>query len=136
MKIYIRSSPEAMANRKEREDRNTNIWTSHKQKKLFRWNKKHFSWLFMGYHWEKKIKLENTSLNSFGFNALNIIFWVVHIPIRKEDISKIKKTKKHIPFHKEYLLYIKKYNINTYLQTFPSSISFALVFRTKCLKKM
>ena len=34
---------------KRREDRNSKNWISWKQKEVFRWNIKYFSWLFKGY---------------------------------------------------------------------------------------
>ena len=51
-----------MADREKRgEDGDTTIWISWKRKELFRWNKKHFSELFKGYHSVKKLKLASAS---------------------------------------------------------------------------
>ena len=47
--------------RKRGEDGNTKNWISREGKELFRWNKKHFSWLFRDYHLAKKWKIAGTS---------------------------------------------------------------------------
>ena len=54
-----------MANIEKRgEDGKTKILTFKEQKNLFRWNKKHFSKLFKGYHLVKKWKIADTSLKN------------------------------------------------------------------------
>ena len=44
------------AGKKRGEGENTKIWKSRERKDLFRWNKKHFSILFKGYHLVIKMK--------------------------------------------------------------------------------
>ena len=39
---------------KKEEDKNTKIWISRNGKMLFRWNKKHFSYLLKGYNLVEK----------------------------------------------------------------------------------
>ena len=39
---------------KREEEGNVKVWLSKERKELFRWNKKHFSSLFKGYHLLKK----------------------------------------------------------------------------------
>ena len=46
-KIFLWSNSKAMADwEKKREDKNTKIWISQEGKELFRWNKKHISYLW------------------------------------------------------------------------------------------
>ena len=51
-----------MADREKRgEDENTKIWISQERKELFRWNKKHFSWVLKGYNLVKNKNLKKNS---------------------------------------------------------------------------
>ena len=58
--IYFRSASKAMTNR---EGGNTKTWISWERKKLFRWNKNYFSWLFRDYHLVKKWKTADAIFN-------------------------------------------------------------------------
>ena len=70
-----------MADREEKTgDENTKSWISGEQKERFRWNKKHFSQFFKGYHLEKnKNLIENIGHNfkylsqEFGNNVLDLV---------------------------------------------------------------
>ena len=75
---------------KRREDENTKIWISRERKELFRWNKKHFSQFFKGYHLVKNKNLIENSGHSFNKFAM-CQFAVCRKNIYRFNFSIVKK---------------------------------------------
>ena len=117
-----------MAEKKEREDSNTEIWISGEQKKLLRWNKKHFP-VFKGISFDTSFKQSFFKVGSDSLwvtqsNKTSFVFCLYLLPYYLLILKSTNFCEKQTPVH-YLLLLVSRFFLK---EPVPSNISMFKVY--------